>query len=47
MAVGEKRQLRIPAELAYGERSVGSIPAGSPLIFEVELLATSGELSAP
>jgi hypothetical protein len=44
MKVGERRLLDIPAHLAYGERERGSIPANSPLLFEVELLATSGEL---
>ena len=47
MRVGEKRLLDIPAELAYGDRAVGSIPANSPLMFEVELLATSSELTNP
>lgn len=45
MQTGEKRLLHIPAELAYGERQRGAIPANSPLLFEVELLATSGELA--
>jgi len=39
MVVGEKTRFFIPAELAYGNRTAGAIPAGSTLIFEVELLA--------
>src|SRR5207253_1751905 len=39
MKVGSKFQLFVPANLAYGDRSPGAqIPAGSTLIFEVELL---------
>ena len=38
MVVGEKMQLFIPSELAYGNRSAGAISPGSTLIFEVELL---------
>ena len=38
MSVGSKAKLYIPAELAYGSRKAGSIPAYSTLVFEVELL---------
>jgi peptidylprolyl isomerase len=39
MRVGGKRQLRVPAHLAYGERQMGEhIKPHSNLIFEIELL---------
>jgi peptidylprolyl isomerase len=42
MVVGEKTRFFIPADLAYGDRAAGSIPPGSTLIFEVELLSIDG-----
>ncbi|EKE25413.1 MAG: FKBP-type peptidyl-prolyl cis-trans isomerase [uncultured bacterium] len=37
--VGEKRTLTIPAEMGYGSRDMGTIPANSTLIFDVEVMA--------
>ena len=38
MPVGSKYKLYIPCELGYGIMDYGSIPGGSTLVFEVELL---------
>jgi FKBP-type peptidyl-prolyl cis-trans isomerase FklB len=43
---GGKIQLFIPAELAYGDRSVGAIGPHSTLIFEVELISVQQAAAA-
>ena len=44
---GERRQLVIPAALAYGNREVGKIPPGSTLIFNVEAVAVDDPSANP
>jgi FKBP-type peptidyl-prolyl cis-trans isomerase FklB len=39
MPIGSKWKLFIPSELGYGNRAQGAIPAGSVLVFEVELIS--------
>lgn len=43
MKVGGKAKLVCPPDLAYGDRPAGSIPPGSTLTFEVELLDIAEE----
>ncbi len=41
MHVGDKWMIYIPSDMGYGNRTVDTIPGGSTLLFEVELLSIS------
>ncbi len=47
MKVGGKRRLTVPAELAYGARKKGKIPANSQLTFTIELVEVVPPLPDP
>lgn len=47
MKVGGKRMIRIPPQLGYGDRTIGPIPGGSTLLFQVELRNVEAPRSPP
>ena len=47
MRAGDKWELTLPPELAYGDADAGPIPANSVLIYELELLKVSQQQDEP
>lgn len=47
MPTGSKWRIYIPAQLAYGKRSPGVVPANSTLIYELDLLAVNAPEQTP
>lgn len=47
MKPGGVRRLKIPPELAYGDKAKGKIPANSVLVFEIELLEAEEKRMLP
>lgn len=42
MSVGDRYEFAMPAELGYGDQEAGPIPAGSTLLFTIDLLGIGG-----
>ena len=43
MTVGDRIELAIPADMAYGPQGRGPIPGNATLLFDIELLGIGGE----